>query len=142
MSGLNNPRNAYTHHLTVGGVTFTFRTWGGAGDYREGAALVTECQVDGEARPSTHIPEEGDAFSWPATSRQPLGASASSVLIAGEAQAITPGPLKSENTLRLIGPIRAPVATIVEERPYGPGGAETRQGPSIFVRARTSLSLR
>jgi hypothetical protein len=43
-----------------------------------------------------------------------------------------PGPLKSENTLRLIGPIWAPVANIVEERPYGPGGAETRQGTKHF----------
>jgi len=133
MSDLNIPKNAYTHHLTVGGATFTFRTWDCDGDYREGEALFVEHQVEGETHPFTHIPYEDDAFSWLASYlKRSSWSKHISVLVEGEAQAVMPSPLKSENTLRLIGPIWAPVANIVEERPYGPRGAETRQGTKHF----------
>ena len=133
MSELGIPKNAYTHHLTVGGVTFTVRTWDRDSDYREREALFVEYQTGGKIRPFTHIPYEDEAFSWLASYLKIISwGKHISVLVEGEAKAITPGPLKSENTLRLIGPIWAPVANIVEERPYGPGGAETRQGTKHF----------
>ena len=133
MPELNSPKNAYTHHLTVGGVTFTLRTWDRDGDYRQGEALFVEYKAGGEAHPFTHIPYEDEAFSWLASylARTYWGRHISA-LVDGEAQAVTPGPLISENTLRLISPIWAPVANIVEERSYGPGGAEARRGTRHF----------
>jgi hypothetical protein len=133
MSELNIPETAYSDLLTVGGVTFTFRTWDRNGDYREGETLFVEYRIEGKTHPFTHIPYEDDAFSWLASYlKKTSWGKHISVLIQDEAQAITPGPLKSENTLRLIGPIWAPAANIVEERPYGPGGAETREGTRHF----------
>jgi hypothetical protein len=133
MSELNTPKNAYTHHLTMGGVTFTLRTWDRDGDYGEGEALFVDFRTNRKTHPFTRVPYEDEAFSWLASylARTYWGKHIS-VLVDGEAQAVTPGPLKSENTLRLIGPIWAPVANIVEERSYGPGGAEARRGTKHF----------
>ncbi|HEY7093930.1 MAG TPA: hypothetical protein VH393_12160, partial [Ktedonobacterales bacterium] len=133
MTELNAHKNLYTHHLTVGGATFTVRTWDRDGDYREGEALFVEYQVEGETRPFTHIPYEDESFSWLASYlKRTYWGNHISVLVEGEAKTITPGRLKSEDTLRLIGPVWTPVANIVEERSYGPEGAETRQGTKHF----------
>jgi hypothetical protein len=144
LSELNIPKNAYAHHLTVGGVTFTVRTWDRDGDYRQGEALFVGYQTGGKTHTFTHIPYEDEAFSWLASYLKTTSwGKHISVLVEGEAQAITPGPLKSENPLRLIGPIWAPVANIVEERSYGPGGAETRQGTKHFrPGAKVYVSMR
>jgi hypothetical protein len=133
MSPLNIPEDTHTQHLTVGGVTFTLRTWDRDRDYRQREALFVEYQTGGETHLFTHIPYEDDAVPWLASY---LARSYWSrhiwVLVEGEAQTVTPGPLRSDNTLRLIGPIWCPVANIVEERSYGPGGVEKRRGTSHF----------
>lgn len=133
MSELSVPNDAYTHHLMVSDVTFTVRTWNRDHDYRQGEVLFVEYQTGGETHPFTHIPYEVDAFSWLARRfAKDTWTPHIWALVNGGAQPIARNQLRRTDTLRLIGPIWAPVANIVEERPYGPGGAETRQGTRHF----------
>jgi hypothetical protein len=130
---LNIPEDACTQHLTVGDVTFALRTWDRDCDHRQGEALFVEYQTGGETHPFTHIPYEDDAFSWLASYlARSYWRRRISVLVEGEARTVTPGPLRPDNTLRLIGPIWCPVASVIQERPYGPGGAEKRRGTRHF----------
>lgn len=133
MSELNIPKNAYTHHSTVGGVTFTLRTWNRDSDYRQGEALFVEYQTGGETHPFTHVPYEDDAFTWLARRfAKDSWTPYLWTLVGGEVLPIARSQLRRVDTLCLIGPIWAPVANIVEERPYGPGGAEARRGTKHF----------
>jgi hypothetical protein len=133
MSELNIPKNACAHHLMVGGSTFTVRTWDRDSDYRQEEALFVEHQASGEAHPFTHIPYEDDAFCWLARRfAKDSWTPYLWTLVGGEALAIARSQLRRVDTLRLVGPIWRPVANIVQERPYGPGGAETRRGTKHF----------
>lgn len=133
MTELNVPKNTHTHHWTVGGVTFTVRTWDRDSDYRQGEALFVEYQASGEAHPFTHIPYEDDPFCWLARRfAKDSWTPYLWTLVGGEALPIARSQLRCVDTLRLVGPIWCPVANIVQERSYGPGGAEARRGTKHF----------
>ncbi len=87
---------------------------------------------DGGIEPFEHIPYEDDSFAW--LSRHFLDAEYD-VLVAAMGngpQPITPEDIRAVDTLAVVGPVWCPVASMRTERPYGPGGQETRRGSKHF----------
>jgi hypothetical protein len=87
-----------------------------------------------------HIPYKDDAFSWLASYlarsywRRPI-----SVRVEGEAQIVTPGPSRPDNTLRLIGPIWCPVANVIARAAIWSRGRREEARNQAFSAGRESL---
>ena len=82
----------------------------------------------------THIPYEEDAFAWAA--QQSLLASATTqivVVIDDQEHLVDRKQLRQVDTAKMVGPVWCPVANMRAERPYGPGGRETKRGSKHFA---------
>jgi len=81
----------------------------------------------------THIPYNDDTFAWAAREMHEEPTTELLVLIHGERQAVDFKQLRETDTATMVGPVWCPVANMVRERPYGPGGRETRRGSKHFA---------
>jgi hypothetical protein len=80
-----------------------------------------------------HIPYEDDIFAWAARHMGAESGPELFVLIDGERHAVDFNQLRVIETSALVGPVWCPVANMVRERPYGPGGKEIRRGSRHFA---------
>jgi hypothetical protein len=89
--------------------------------------------VEGMDTLFTHIPYEDDTFAWAAREMHEEPTTELLVLIHGERQAVDFKQLREIDTATMVGPVWCPVANMVRERPYGPGGREIRRGSKHFA---------
>jgi len=90
-------------------------------------------QLDGMDRLFTHIPYDDDAFAWAASEVHEEPTTELFVLVNGERQVVEVEQLRETDTATMVGPVWCPVANMVRERPYGPGGRELRRGSKHFA---------
>jgi hypothetical protein len=81
----------------------------------------------------THIPYEKDIFAWAAREMHDEPTTELFVLVNGERQTVDVEQLREIETATMVGPVWCPVANMVRERPYGPGGREIRRGSKRFA---------
>jgi hypothetical protein len=90
-------------------------------------------QRDGMDMLFTDIPYDDQTFAWMA---QQMGNDPTTelfVLIDGERHAVEVERPRAIDTATMVGPVWCPVANVVRERTYGPGGKEIRRGSKHFA---------
>lgn len=98
------------------------------------ASSIDTLPESSELVPFTHIPYEHDAFAWVAGLFSSWkSADHVEVLVEETSQVVDRSLLRTVDTLEVAGPVWCPVGTIVESRPYGPGGQERRRGTRHFM---------
>ena len=95
--------------------------------------IILGYQRDGVDMLFTHIPYEDDTFVWAAGQFGDEPTAQLFVLVDGERQAVEIGRLRKIETATMVGPVWCPVANMIRERPYGPGGREMRRGSKHFA---------
>jgi len=95
--------------------------------------IILVSQVDGMDTLFTHIPYEDDTFVWVARQICDEETPGLFILIAGERHPVDFKQLREIETATMVGPVWCPVANMVRERAYGPGGREIRRGSKHFA---------
>lgn len=97
----------------------------------ESIFLATE--RDGVEHGFTHIPYDDAAFVWVARQQMTDSSDGVFVMVSGERQPVRMDLLREIDTAKMVGPVWCPVANMTAQRPYGPGGAETKRGSKHFA---------
>jgi hypothetical protein len=84
----------------------------------------------------TEIPYGNEGFAWTVQQLAHMAhtpPASVDIEIAGERVLVDLDRLPSGDTAKMVGPVWCPVANMASERPYGPGGRETKQGSKHFA---------
>lgn len=93
-------------------------------------------QMDNRDHAFDHVPYEDDGFAWAARfffDEFAADTTQVTVLVRGDDVAVRREDLRPIETATMVGPIWCPVANMKAERPYGPGGKETKRGSRHFA---------
>ena len=103
--------------------------------------IILGYQREGMDTLFTHIPYDDDTFAWAARQMGDESGPELFVLIDGKRHAVDFKQLRVIETATMVDPVWCPVANVVRERPYGPGGKETRRGSNTLPQAQSSIAI-